>query len=446
MKKRSICLLTGLLAAMLVGCGAKETGTVSTPGTQESVVASSEESVEAESSAAVSEESVESSESTETKENMIGAGPDHVVLAHEDSVTYWDDEAEEAVYAQYATASELVILSPGYEKLKAAITPYNEEAREGMIQAIEDARSFMDEEEDWSYAYFPWNSSTTMHVTRSDAQLFSYMINYYDYMGGAHGFYYNRAHNYEPETGRELKLSDLVTDLPKLQEMVVEKIKEEWDTDELFDGWEDTVAAEFQEPDTLNYLAGANTICIWFDVYDIAPYVCGEIEVVFAMEDCDGLFNEAYFHAENAEVAPGKTVTGTGLFQDVMQSLAGRIGTMKYNEVKALLDKSGYTYEEEVPGVESDGTFLLKDPENGAVLHIYFWPVDIEKDEDYENPDKYFLDCMRYELDENTNGWIGRGEYETITEYEVIEHDGVEDSYEELHFETVEEMMRYLFY
>ncbi len=423
---------------MLAGCGANEAGTASVESTQESAAAAASSS--AESSAETSEENAAGSESTESKAEAIGAGPDYVVAAHKDSVYYWND-GDEMELAQHAAASELIILSPGYEKLKEVIAKHNTEALEGMQSAIASANDFLDEEQDLSYAYFPWESETHTNVTRSDAQLFSFVENYYDYMGGAHGFYYGRGFNFEPETGKELKLTDLVTDIPKLHELVVAQIKDEWDTDELFEEWEDTVAAEFEDPDSLNYLAGSDTLNIWFDTYDLAPYVCGEIQTIIAMEDCEGLFNEAYFHPENAEVLPGKAAQGTDMFQNVIETLAIRRGEMKYDEVKALLDGAGYTYEEEAPGAESGGTFTLTDPENGAAVFIFFWPVDVESDEDYYNTDKYYIDSMRYEIDEKKNGWIGAEYYETTTEYVVID-----DFYDVRYFETVEEMARYLFY
>lgn len=425
MKKRYVCLLVSLVAVLLAGCGAKNAETTGDKSTQENVVASS----------------AEVAESSENKSYAIGAGPDYVVAAHKDSVSYWSEEDEEMELAQSAMASELIILSPGYEKLKEAIAQRNAEAREGMEKAIASTYDFMEESEDFSYAYFPWESSTDMQVTRSDEQLFSYVENYYDYMGGAHGFYYSRGFNYEPATGRELKLTDLVTDLSKLQELVVAQIKEEWDYGDLYDEWEDTVAVAFEDSDTLNFLAGPDTISIWFDTYELAPYVCGEIQTILAMEDCEGLFNEAYFHAENAEVEPGKAVQGTELFQNVIQPLSEQICAISYNDVKALLDKAGYTYEAGMPGAEIDGAFELTDPENGATVWIYFWPMDVEEYEDYENIEKYFLGYMRYELDETMSVWIGREDYESITEYVVID-----ENYEQRYFETVEEMARYLFY
>ncbi|MCQ2540082.1 MAG: DUF3298 and DUF4163 domain-containing protein [Acetatifactor sp.] len=432
MKKKYVCLLAGLVAVMLAGCGAKEAEPSAAQSTQESVVASTTES------SAASSEVVESSES---KADIIGAGPDYVVLSHKDSVSYWSDEEEDLVDAQYAKASELVILSPGYDKLKAAIAEHNAAALEGMEQAFYAVYDFLDSEEDYSFAYFPWESTTDMYVTRSDAQLFSYITNFYEYMGGAHGYYYSRAYNYDPATGRELKLSDLVTDMSKLHELVVAQIKDEWDTDELFEEWEDTVDEAFNYPDGLNFLAGPDTICIWFDTYELAPYVCGEIQTIFAMEDCDGLFNETYFHAENAEVAPGKVVLGTDMFQKVVQTLANQIGVMKFYDVKALLDREGYTYEEAMLGAEVDGAFILRDPENGAEVRIFFWPVDIEEDEDYEDPDKYFVECVRYEIGEDLCGWVGQKLFGGDVEYIAID-----ENYEQYYFETVEEMTSYLFY
>lgn len=431
MKKKYVCLLAGLVAVMLAGCGAKEAEPSAAQSTQESVVASSTET------SAASSEVVESSES---KADIIGAGPDYVVLSHKDSVCYWSDEEEDLVDAQYAKASELVILSPGYDKLKAAIDVQNVAALEGMEQAIDAAYDFLDSEDDYSFAYFPWESTTDMYVTRSDAQLFSYITNFYDYMGGAHGYYYSRAYNYDPATGRELKLSDLVTDMSKLHELVVAQIKDEWDTDELFEEWEDTVDEAFNYPDGLNFLAGPDTICIWFDTYELAPYVCGEIQTIFAMEDCDGLFNETYFHAENAEVAPGKVVLGTDMFQKVIYTLSDKICAISYNEVKALLDQAGYSYEAGMPGSEVDGAFELTDPETGAAVWIYFWPEDPDNYEDFEDPEKYILGYMRYELDEMVSCWIGRDYYDSETEFDVIEDSEI------LYFETVEEMTRYLFY
>ncbi|HBH0180879.1 TPA: DUF3298 and DUF4163 domain-containing protein [Clostridioides difficile] len=103
----------------------------------------------------------------------------------------------------------------------------------------------------------------------------SIKVRYYTYSGGAHGFYQDIAYNVDMRTGKFLELMDLFKDNTKYKEVIDEEIKRQ--------------IAELEKKDEENigiynfkgikenqnfYLQDENLV-VYFDLYDITPYVAG---------------------------------------------------------------------------------------------------------------------------------------------------------------------------
>lgn len=440
MKKKYICLFAGLATVLLVGCGNKENAnTTTTTSTQESVAVSSEE-VSTQETEETSQETEESKEPVSSVElsSKVAAGPDYVVSYQKDSVAYWDEETETMITAQTARAAELIIMSEGYDELKKEIDKINAENKETMASAITTAKDFLEEGE-LEYAYFPWENESSMGVNRSDEKVFSLWTSYYNYSGGAHGYYYSTGYNFDPATGKKLAIGDFVTDVSALHTIVHDKIAEKCDEDDLFTEWEESLAIFFDNPETLSFLVYDDAIYIWFNAYELAPYSTGDIDVDLSMEDLKGIVNKDYFHEKGAVEDSNSEIVTTEFYEKVVLPLTDKFGEWTYNQVKEFIESTGFPYEAEAPDAECDGDIRLVDPENDAVFYAFCWPIDVNPEEAEWTEDWYYLDYLSYRLPD----WSILIESEEHSGY--AEYSFVNEEYEESYFYSLDDLNKYAF-
>jgi hypothetical protein len=108
------------------------------------------------------------------------------------------------------------------------------------------------------------------------------------YTGGAHGLSSTDYHVFDRETARFVTLSDIAGNNEKaLHEAVVEALRKKF---ELAEG-EGLTAARFFKDDielTENFFLSADGIGFHWNVYELAPYVFGAIEVIVPLPPPSG--------------------------------------------------------------------------------------------------------------------------------------------------------------
>ena len=92
------------------------------------------------------------------------------------------------------------------------------------------------------------------------------------YLGGAHGYSGYAGMNYDPESGKLLKLSELVAEEGAFKEKVKEEVLSRYPDVE-----KDLTEAYFQEKslDDMIWTAGCEGITCYFDAYTLGPYAMG---------------------------------------------------------------------------------------------------------------------------------------------------------------------------
>ena len=110
------------------------------------------------------------------------------------------------------------------------------------------------------------------------------------YTGGAHGNTWKRAVNANLETGEIYKLSDIFkTGSPyknRLNASIKRQIKEHQD-------WKDSLDFKGVEDDTKFYITG-EVLVIFYDEYEIGPYVVGAPEFYIPCRDIDEYFKDDF--------------------------------------------------------------------------------------------------------------------------------------------------------
>ena len=135
-----------------------------------------------------------------------------------------------------------------------------------------------------------------MQVIRFDDRLLSLLHSEEGYTGGAHGYYYSVGYNFDPNTGRKLRLRDVIADPDAFVRNISDQVYG-YDISLLVDDldqylWDLLDAADDSD---FCWIADPEGITVMFNIYEIAPYVYGEIDCRINLEDDPGMFAEEYF-------------------------------------------------------------------------------------------------------------------------------------------------------
>ncbi len=169
--------------------------------------------------------------------------------------------------------------------------------------ALENATAYMNElwyaaEECSGDEYNPLylNHKFDVFVQRADSKLISYMEEMYLYSGGIHPDYKYTGVNIDPETGKRLLITDVITTMDELPEILSAKIREKYDYVAFGENQPAATLLGYSADDyqwTMDYQG----ITFWFSPYDIASYTVGPLSVKIYFNAFPELFNEKYTKA-----------------------------------------------------------------------------------------------------------------------------------------------------
>lgn len=128
----------------------------------------------------------------------------------------------------------------------------------------------------------PYELSSTYSVTENNKQLLCLDVEYYEYLGGAHGMTYRMSYTIDKQSEKIVDLKEMFKDdydyKGKINEEIKKQIEKEpkkyFDSSDKFQGIDDNQ----------NFYIKDGNLIIYFDLYDIAPYVAGFPEFVMPDE------------------------------------------------------------------------------------------------------------------------------------------------------------------
>ena len=284
-KKLLVGLLTCAMVVSLGACGGTDTGseTLNQNNSKEDTTVEVDENETASSMKVVicNKNYYEYDDEIET--NLFSGSVEGVVLA---------DESKDAYPKLYESLE-----SAWEEKLKSG-----DENAETMAS---DARSLYDEmlsyDTDMSY-FMSYESDQEANVCRADEKVLSYRVGFSEFMGGAHGMYGNGGYTYDVQTGNELKLSDVITDLDAYGNLLYERVASDYS--HVLEEYDDAsqvqdMILEEVKGDVTNWVLEADGIVYFFNPYDIASYAAGAQTVKISYNEAKEIFNEDYLPDEN---------------------------------------------------------------------------------------------------------------------------------------------------
>ena len=145
--------------------------------------------------------------------------------------------------------------------------------------------------------YYYVNSAS---VVRADSKVFSIVINYEMYSGGAHGSHAVEGLVFDSKTGKLLSWKDFKDVAPQVKDYVFDIINESGakGQDLLFEDYEETINKDFDKQlDTIAMWLDGRGLSVAFGEYEIAPYASGTVTFTVPYSALDG-FDKKYIPNE----------------------------------------------------------------------------------------------------------------------------------------------------
>lgn len=325
--KKSICLLlTACMVFSMTGCGKNgNTALEEQAGGQQIESQADDASVETPTGEGTDEldEEASSSEGDAAKaDEQVGNEPEYIqpiVAKHSVYISRPYDWAT-AITARW---SEVLLDKEEAKKwpnLARALANYSADAnlsgqnvtdsmRELMIEDLQWIKTDAEGEDAFKFTEEEWpptlsfEDNSDLKMARSDENAFSFMVDYYSYMGGAHPYYAYYGYNFDSETGKELDAADVVTDVSKLNTILYDKLFSEYKELDLDEGTvNDCLYGYVQEGYGHTWVLGMDGVTFYFNPYTLTSYAGGAQEIHILFSEYPDLFVEKYTKAPSEYV------------------------------------------------------------------------------------------------------------------------------------------------
>lgn len=191
------------------------------------------------------------------------------------------------------------VMEEGYEKLNESLAKNNslywKQMYDSRFNIVKEVESFLEANWESAESYFPWEDNSTIQVTRADSRVFSFVRDAYCYLGGAHPAVGQIGFSYEAVSGKELIITDVVTDYEKFCDSVNDKLEENEDL--VYGGYENWKELEreiFDNPEEINFYFTDAGIHVVFSAYTLGPFALGHVIAELTYEELSDILKEAY--------------------------------------------------------------------------------------------------------------------------------------------------------
>ena len=294
MRKRlvSTALICGILSvSMLNGCGKKAAdATAGTAAIQENSSAEETTTQAKESSA---EETKAEEEGQENQENQDSAAIVPVTVDYS-----YDGDWKDQKTLFSSKVAQIKLMDDSHEKLQDALKALNQSALDDQKSVIDENKEYAEQEYASNPDMVEYTFDRDILVARSDETVLSMAVMESSYLGGAHPFGATIGRTYDTQTGKELSLKDVVSDYDGIYEYVKKQLEENYDQSMFFEDYQDTLQKMFYDESgdygTVQWTISQTGLSIYFNQYDLAPYVAGSQQVDISFKEQPQLFQSKY--------------------------------------------------------------------------------------------------------------------------------------------------------
>ncbi len=182
-----------------------------------------------------------------------------------------------------------------YPEMKKNFDEINDKAKEEaeklLSELITAAKELEGEAENPIYC----SGEAEVFMQRADSDAISYLEKVYVYSGGIHPDYYYHGKNFNTQSGEEIKLSDVISNISELPGLLANEIEEKY-SDVVFTSLAEHLSAYAEEE--FSWTIDYQGITFWFSPYDIAAYAVGPLSIKLYFDEMSELFTGEYM--ENA--------------------------------------------------------------------------------------------------------------------------------------------------
>ena len=276
------------------------------------------------------------------------------------------------------------------EELRDANSFYYEYDDDSSLSSwLEDARQQYDEwgDELWSTNYY---FTRNYNVERCDGRVLSISFSNDSYTGGAHGYYYTDALNFDLATGEELELEDIALDWNSFRSFCIDRIiylcNTEYDENMFLDGYEEYVPYLIDDADSCYF--DSNGLTFVANPYALAVYAAGSQTFTIPYADLEDYIRPEYLPAgslesgsisgqavqsHNASLDPELVIdAGTdGLGQPFIFNVTGTVYDVRLENV------GFYEYEDDLCYYDMGGLWYASRLDDGDSFELIAWIPDV---------------------------------------------------------------------
>ena len=285
--KRGLPLALSLVLLLTAGCASEK------PLSSEEQEAMEEEMALAEKDAMAAEEgNAENKENAPGDTGTVSAAPRLILSTVYDSL--YHEKRGLAASLEYDQAALSAESARAYPQLAQALEEMSARIAGQMTRDYEDSRDMALEDENAGDGGNAYRFENKFTVGRADEKAVSIRTCYVSFTGGAHGFTFTGAENFDVRTGKRLALSDISPDPGSLLDRACENLKK-WCEEKKVglyepDALRDTVEEMYEEGD-LNWSLDPDGISLFFAPYSIAPYAAGQLTARVLFSESPDLFS-----------------------------------------------------------------------------------------------------------------------------------------------------------
>lgn len=234
----------------------------------------------------------------------------------------------------YQTSTELflsdgdgrsMMSSKNFPQLAGALEEYNFRERKTSSKARNQMRKqalgeLQEREKTHTESSFhAYYDHSNVLVKRADACALSFLHNVGSFTNGVHGMYAVQGENFDTQTGKRLELIDVFMNVESLPDIIINRLRETYDSRTFFESMESTVTKSILEG-SVDWTLGARGVTFYFNPYAIGPYASGILKADILFDERPGIFREKYKRgaASYCEELPIWQDTGVSLRDDGM--------------------------------------------------------------------------------------------------------------------------------
>ena len=263
-----------------------------------------------------------------------------------------------------------------YPELAAALDNYADNtlkyANKFLSEQDKEAHAFSKESEAGRYMYTDYSV-----VKRADEKAVSIESEGYTFSGGAHGIYCYSSRNIDPNTGKEIALSDVVKDQNKLNELLLAELNARYpdmaitEMEKPFERYDMNVTATDLTKSAYTFTLDPDGICFYFSTYDLGSYADGVQIVKLLYSAAPDLFVRDY------SVSGGYV---SGLVDKGLYDLGGdgALDEIRFSRIEEELNQyyTGVYVEKNGEGIKTDlysynmDTFVVHTEDSRDYLYV----------------------------------------------------------------------------